>query len=160
MKIEYFRTEAENPQFQELVKLLDAGLAVTDGEDHAFYDQFNKLDGIKYVILAKIGVEAVGCGAIKRFDAESMEVKRMFVLPSNRGKGIAKGILRELENWALELGFKRCVLETGKRQTEAIALYLSCGYQVIPNYGQYIGMENSICFEKQSAGEEYSGLEP
>jgi putative acetyltransferase len=152
MKIEYFRTNAGSPQFQELVKLLDAGLAVTDGEDHAFYDQFNKLDGIKYVILAKIGEETVGCGAIKRFDAESMEVKRMFVLTAHRGKGIAKGILRELENWASELGFKRCVLETGKRQTEAIALYFSCGYQVMPNYGQYIGMENSVCFEKQLAG--------
>lgn len=149
MKIKYFRTDAENPQFRELVKLLDAGLAVTDGEDHAFYDQFNKLDGIKYVILAKIGEEAVGCGAIKRFDDGSMEVKRMFVLTTHRGKGIAKGILRELENWALELGFKRCVLETGKRQTEAIALYFSSGYRVIPNYGQYIGMDNSVCFEKQ-----------
>lgn len=149
MKIEYLRTNAENPQFQELVKLLDAGLAVTDGDDHAFYDQFNKLNGIKYVILAKIGEEAVGCGAIKWFDEGSMEIKRMFVLPSYRGKGIAKGILEELEKWAFELGFGRCVLETGKRQSEAIALYFRCGYHVIPNYGQYIGIDNSVCFGKQ-----------
>jgi GNAT superfamily N-acetyltransferase len=148
MEIEFFRTDAENPQFCELVKLLDAGLAITDGDDHAFYDQFNKLVGIKYVVLAKMAGEALGCGAIKRFDDDSMEVKRMFVQPGHRGKGVAKGILAELEKWAFELGFSRCVLETGKRQTEAIALYLSCGYQVIPNYGQYIGMENSVCFEK------------
>jgi GNAT superfamily N-acetyltransferase len=149
MDIEYLKTNAENPQFRELVKLLDAGLAVTDGEDHAFYDQFNKLDGIKFVVLAKIGEEAVGCGAIKWFDDHSMEVKRMFVQPAHRGKGIAKGILSELEKWSRELGFEHCVLETGKRQAEAVALYFKCGYEVIPNYGQYIGMDNSICFQKK-----------
>lgn len=147
--MEYHRTNAENADFRKLVELLDAGLAVTDGEDHSFYDQFNKLSGIKYVILAKLDGEAVGCGAIKIFDEHRMEVKRMFVHPLYRAKGIAKGILGELEKWTAELGFACCVLETGKRQTEAIALYFGSGYTVIPNYGQYIGMENSVCFEKK-----------
>lgn len=148
MRIEYHRTNAANPEFRKLVALLDAGLAVTDGEDHSFYDQFNKLDGIKYVILAKLDDVAVGCGAIKMFDEKRMEVKRMFVHPLHRGKGIAKGILGELEKWTAELGFGGCVLETGKRQTEAIALYFGSGYAVISNYGQYIGVDNSVCFEK------------
>jgi GNAT superfamily N-acetyltransferase len=77
-----------------------------------------------------------------------MEVKRMYVLPNNRGKGIATTLLWELEKWALELGYMKCVLETGKRQPEAISLYEKSGYQRIPNYGQYKGVENSICFEK------------
>jgi putative acetyltransferase len=57
-------------------------------------------------------------------------------------------VLSELESWAAELGYPKCVLETGKRQPEAIALYEKQGYQRIPNYGQYIGVENSVCFEK------------
>ncbi len=56
--------------------------------------------------------------------------------------------LAELEKWAAELGYNKCVLETGKKQPEAIALYKRSGYKIIPNYGQYIGIENSVCFEK------------
>ena len=93
--------------------------------------------------------EAVTCGAIKEFDSKSMEVKRMFTLPEKRGKGLASKILTELETWTKELGYEKTFLETGKRQTEAIALYNKCGYKVIPNYGQYIGIDNSICFEKK-----------
>jgi putative acetyltransferase len=69
-------------------------------------------------------------------------------LPDNRGKGIAAQILNELEKWAKELNYKKCVLETGHKQPEAIALYKKNGYKQIPNYGQYIGIENSVCFEK------------
>ena len=72
----------------------------------------------------------------------------MFVAENNRGLGIASSILTALEIWARELGFTTCVLETGKKQPEAIALYLKCGYTIISNYGQYEGVENSICFEK------------
>ena len=77
-----------------------------------------------------------------------MEVKRMYTLPEYRGKGLAAMVLSDLEKWASELAYKRCVLETGKRQPEAIKLYEKNGYQVTPNYGQYIGIENSVCFEK------------
>jgi len=73
----------------------------------------------------------------------------MYVYPKSRGKGIATAILNELEKWAFELPFKKCVLETGKRQQEAIELYKKNGYKIIPNYGQYVGIENSICFEKE-----------
>lgn len=78
-----------------------------------------------------------------------MEVKRMYTLPESRGKGIAARILSELEEWAAELAYQRCVLETGKRQLEAIALYRKHGYQVVANYGQYADVENSVCFEKE-----------
>jgi putative acetyltransferase len=61
---------------------------------------------------------------------------------------MASKILKELENWAKELGYSRCVLETGLRQTSAVLLYQKLAYIQIPNYGQYIGVENSVCFEK------------
>ena len=93
--------------------------------------------------------QPIACGAIKEFDSKNMEIKRMYTLPEYRGKGIATQILLELEKWATELCYVRCVLETGKRQPEAIALYKKNGYHEIPNYGQYIGIENSVCFEKQ-----------
>jgi putative acetyltransferase len=142
------RTNSESKDFIDLVKQLDADLAIRDGEDHSFYAQFNKIENIKYAIVAYDNEKPVGCGAIKRYDNDTIEVKRMFVLPANRGKGIAVQILNELEKWAKELNYKKCVLETGQKQPEAIALYKRNGYKQIPNYGQYIGIENSVCFEK------------
>ena len=147
--MEILRVAPDLPDFIELVKELDAGLAISDGEDHAFYDQFNKLDNIKYVMVAYLDGQAVGCGAIKTFDATTMEVKRMYVRPVHRGMGIATKVLAALEAWAAELGNKRCILETGHKQPEAIALYHKCNYQIIENYGQYAGVANSICFEKR-----------
>jgi GNAT superfamily N-acetyltransferase len=146
--IKLLRTDFRNHDFMELVKLLDAGLAVVDGEDHSFYSQFNKIDNIRYVVLAYENEKPSGCGAIKEFGADTMEIKRMYVKPECRRKGIAMKILSELENWARELSFTRCILETGKRQEEAIGLYKKTGYSSIPNYGQYAGVENSVCFEK------------
>ncbi len=142
------RTNSANQNFIELVKHLDADLAIRDGDEHAFYDQFNKIDALKYVVVAFEKERAVGCGAIKKYNGIAMEVKRMFVPPEERGKGIASAVLQELENWSAELGYKKCVLETGVRQPEAISLYMKNGYSVIPNYGQYAGMQNSVCFEK------------
>jgi GNAT superfamily N-acetyltransferase len=77
-----------------------------------------------------------------------MEIKRMYTSPSVRGKGIAGLILTELEKWAAELSYSECILETGKRQPAAIALYSNRGYQKIDNYGPYKNDENSVCFEK------------
>ncbi|WP_138475355.1 GNAT family N-acetyltransferase [Dyadobacter bucti] len=146
--IELVRTDSDNPDFIDLVRQLDAYLAVTDGDDHSFYSQYNKLDKIRHVVLAYDGETPVGCGAIKAFAPDTMEVKRMYVSPEGRNKGIATKLLAELENWAAELSSKRCILETGKRQREAVELYKKNNYQIIPNYGQYAGVENSVCFEK------------
>jgi GNAT superfamily N-acetyltransferase len=143
------RTNSQNLDFISLVRQLDDYLAVTDGDDHAFYDQFNKIHNIKNVVVVYENHLPVGCGAIKQFTEGIMEVKRMFVKYENRGKGIAAKILNELETWATEMGYSKCVLETGKRQVEAVALYKKSGYKIIPNYGQYISMDNSICFQKE-----------
>ncbi|AWI26024.1 GNAT family N-acetyltransferase [Flavobacterium pallidum] len=146
--IKYIRTDSENPDFIDLVCLLDADLAIRDGEDHAFYAQFNKIATLKNVIVAYENHVAVGCGAFKGYTPDIVEVKRMFVPEKLRGKGIASGLLSELEEWVKELGYKGCILETGIKQPEAIALYHKNGYKIIPNFGQYAGIENSVCFEK------------
>lgn len=147
--IKLIRTNSDNQDFQNLVFELDKDLKIRDGDDHSFYAQFNKIDTIKYVVVAYEKGQAVGCGAIKEYSENIMEVKRMFVNPENRGHGIASLILGELENWSLELNFHKCILETGKMQPEAIQLYLKNNYAIIPNFGQYEKVENSVCFEKE-----------
>jgi putative acetyltransferase len=147
--IRIFRTDSSNTDFRNLVKQLDLYLAEKDGDEHSFYDQYNKVDMIKWVVLALDNEIPVGCGAIKEFSDTSVEVKRMFTLPQSRGKGVGSVILNELEKWAGELGYDFTILETGKRQSEAIELYTRRGYTRIPNYGQYIGMSNSVCFCKK-----------
>ena len=143
------RTDSDNQDFIELVKFLDADLAEKDGEEHSFYAQFNKIDKIKYVVVAYENGKPLGCGAIKEYEPQCKEVKRMYVWPESRGKGIATRVLAELERWTAELNYKKCILETGKRQPEAIALYKKNGYTLTANYGQYVGVENSVCFEKE-----------
>lgn len=146
--IQLLRTNSSNKDFIELVRHLDAELAQRDGSEHSFYAQFNSIDHLKNVVVAYQEEIPVACGAIKPFNDDCMEVKRMFTRAENRGKGVAGKVLAELEIWAKELGYQKCVLETGKRQPEAIALYERNGYRRIANYGQYAGIENSVCFEK------------
>ena len=143
------RTDSGNQDFVHLVRNLDAYLAERDGNEHSFYAQFNTIDKIKYVVVAYENRTPVGCGAIKEYTPGIAEVKRMYTTPESRGKGIASKVLAELELWAAELSYKKCLLETGKRQPEAIALYKKNGYQSIQNYGQYANTENSLCFEKE-----------
>ena len=148
------RYNSQNPDFIALVSALDLDLAERDGEEHSFYHQFNSIDGLKHTLVIYNGETPVGCGAIKKFDKESMEIKRMYVIPKFRGKGLASRLLLHLEHWALELGYTCTILETGKRQPEAIALYVKNGYKTIVNYGQYAGITNSICFEKKLNAQE------
>ncbi len=143
------KTDYTNPNFVNLVAELDADLAIRDGDDHPFYNQFNKIDAIQHVLLAFENDKAIGCGCIKPYDDNCIEVKRMFVLPSYRNKGIASVILSQLENWTVQLGTNQCILETGILQHEAIGFYKKNGYQIIENYGQYAGVKNSICFLKK-----------
>ena len=146
--IKIIRTDSDNQDFVDLVRSLDADLAQRDGNEHSFYAQFNKIDKIKYVVVAYENDKPVGCGAIKEFTPSTMEIKRMYTSPENRGKGIASRVLAELETWAVELSYEKCILETGKRQPEAIELYKKNGYKLMANYGQYAQIENSVCFEK------------
>ena len=143
------RTNSENPDFKVLVKKLDAYLAITDGDEHAFYDQFNQIDTIKEVVMAYHNEKPVGCGAIKEYDEVTTEIKRMFSEPKYRGQGVASSVLEELEKWTKELGYSRCILETGIRQKEAVILYQKNAYRLIPNYGQYKEKKDSRCFEKR-----------
>ena len=106
MKI--LRTNSENPDFIKLVKLLDKDLAIRDGEDHAFYAQFNKVDSIKYVVVALENQKPLGCGAIKEFDQHTMEIKRMYTSVESRGKGVASLVLEALEQWVGRIDKKFC----------------------------------------------------
>lgn len=147
MNISFKKTDSNDPDFISLVKELDFYLALKDGEEHNFYAQFNKISNLNYCLVLYEDNIPAGCGAIKPFDADTMEVKRMFVEDKFRRKGYGTGILNELEKWAKDLGYKSTILETGKRQKEALSLY-SKTYDVIPNFKQYIGVENSVCFKK------------
>lgn len=145
---ELLRTDSDNQDFRELVLLLDRELKIRDGEEHSFYAQFNNIDKIRHTVVAFDNGEAVGCGAFKEFSDGVAEIKRMYVREQNRGRGIAQKILFDLEKWALESGFSECILETGLKQPEAIRLYQKSGYEKIRNYGQYAGIENSVCMRK------------
>ena len=142
------RTNSENKDFQKLVFELDKDLAIRNGDSNDFFAQFNKIDLLNNVVIAYVNFSPAGCGAIKEFNNFTMEIKRMYVRNEMRRKGVAVDILNNLENWARELGYKKCVLETGDQMIEAIGLYRKNGYRVIPNYGQYENIESSICFEK------------
>jgi putative acetyltransferase len=142
------RTTSENRDFRELILSLDAELTEMYGEVQEQYSRFNNVDMIGTVVIAYAGGQPVGCGCFRPMESDAAEIKRMFVSPEFRGKGISKLILSELERWASENGFARTVLETGKKQLEAVGLYHRMGYTDIPNYGQYEDDENSICMEK------------
>ena len=148
LMLRLYRTNSDNADFRNLVVLLDQYLAIMDGDEHAFYDQYNKVAAIKEVVVAYKDGKPAGCGAIKAYSNDAAEVKRMYVHPDFRGQGIAKQMLDELEKWAAELGFSECILETGIRQTEAVHLYQNYGYAVTKNYGQYENIANSICMKK------------
>lgn len=142
------RTTSDNADFGKLVAPLDAYLAFLDGDDHAFYAQFNKSNLLKNALVCYDGHLPVGIGAYKEYDAATVEIKRMYTLPEYRGKGVAKAILNELENWAKEEDYSVAILETGHKQVDAIGLYQKLGYHITENFGQYIGVENSVCMKK------------
>lgn len=145
------RTTSDDKDFKSLVVLLDQDLRIRDGDEHSFYAQFNKIDSIRNVVVYYADNLPLGCGAFKQYDDATVEIKRMFVQPDFRGRGIALAILTELENWAAELNYKTGILETGKKQPEAIALYTKANYAIMSNFGQYENVENSLCMSKTIA---------
>ncbi|GGD11132.1 GNAT family N-acetyltransferase [Hyunsoonleella pacifica] len=147
MKI--IRTNSEHSGFVNLVSQLNKYLKTVDGNDHDFYMQYNGIDTLNHVVIVFIKDIPVACGAFKAYSKKSVEIKRMFTLPDYRGQQLASKTLNELEIWAAELGFKTCILETGKRQVEAVNFYKKNSYQIIGNFGPYIDIDNSICFEKE-----------
>ena len=146
------RTDSGNEDFRQLVPILDKELAILDGDDAEYYAQFNKTETIPNVVVAYEDGIPVGCGAIRAYEGNTAEVKRMFVLRTYRRRGIAEKVLHELEAWARELSYSILILETGVVQPEAIALYQKNGYHIIPNYGQYADMPKSVCMQKTIQG--------
>jgi ribosomal protein S18 acetylase RimI-like enzyme len=110
----------------------------------------------RFVIVLEDG-EPVACGAIRRHDATTAEIKRMWVRPEARGRGLARFVLRELESTAASRGYRSVVLETGLRQPEALALYESHGYRTIPSYGFYKESALSVCYRKELTAERTAG---
>jgi len=108
-------------------------------------------DGV-FLVLREDDGRAIGCGGIARFDAVRGEVKRMYVVPEARGRGLGRRLLEELEAQARELGYTSVVLETGDRQPEALGLYASAGFERIPCYPPYDSRALSLCFEKRLEG--------
>ncbi len=149
--LQFVRTDSTDPGFATLIQRLDHDLHARYGAEQALFTPHNQLDKIRHVVVAYEGDTAVGCGAIRPFSDDEgglIEVKRMYVDPTRRGQGIATMVLAFLEAWARDLGYTKCVLETGNKQPEAIALYQKSGYTPIPNYGPYAVIESSVCFEK------------
>lgn len=147
--IAIIRGTSDHNDFRQLIQLLDNDLNTRYGTLQAMYDQYNVMESTESVVLAYIDQFPVACGGFKVHDDETVEIKRMYVKPAYRGRGIASRILVELEGWAMELGYSRSLLETGKKQAEAIGLYQKNGYRQIENFGPYREQPGSVCFEKK-----------
>ncbi|WNV89962.1 GNAT family N-acetyltransferase [Umezawaea sp. Da 62-37] len=109
-----------------------------------------------YFVVGYLDGVPVACGGWRAHDGEpesplvagDAEIKRMYVVDSARGRGLARAVLADLERSALAAGRTRMVLETGAVQPEAIALYGSSGYERMPNFGTYREHPDSLCFAK------------
>lgn len=149
--MELIRTNNADKYFVELTGRLDAELRDRYGAKQADYDQHNRIDPITTALVGFAGTTPIACGCFKPFDRRTVEIKRMFVRRDYRRQGLSTDVLRNLEKWAVELGFSRAVLETGLGQPEAIGLYKKCGYRVIDNYGPYADLPDSVCLAKKLA---------
>ncbi|WP_034062258.1 GNAT family N-acetyltransferase [Lacinutrix jangbogonensis] len=145
--IEIIRTNSQNLEFKRLVQLLNSDLAKRDGKTHPL-SQFNTITNLKYVVLVLKKDKAIGCGAISKYDLNSMEIKRMYVSPEVRGQRIGENILSELENWSRELGSIKCILFMGSKQPQASKLYERNGYCLIKKYGKLKDIPDSLCLAK------------
>jgi len=141
------KTTSDDLDFKYLTQLFDDYLVDIDGDEKDFFAFYNQVY-IQNVLICYDNEVAIGCGAFKEYELKVAEIKRMFVLPEQRGKGIATSILNQLEFWAAASGYNSCILETSIRLESAIALYKKMGYEISPNYGQYIGVESSVCMRK------------
>lgn len=148
-QIKIIKTTNENPDFVKLIKALDTSLWETYPELKEDYWGNNIIEFNPNVVLVYHNEEAVACGCFKKYDKDTIEIKRMFVTNAMRGKGVAQQMLAVLELWAKDLGFTISVLETLYKQTAAIQMYQKVGYSIVDNYEPYVGLPNSICMRKQ-----------
>src|ERR1700736_1506381 len=135
-----------------LITVLNAELSrqyPEEGATHFRLDAHEVVEGRGAFLIAYAGGKAVGCGAVRLLDGETAEIKRMFVIPDARGRGISKQILLGLESEGRRLGARKLVLETGERQVEAMALYRRGGFERIPAFGEYVDSPLSVCMAKE-----------
>lgn len=151
IELEFKNTDGDNPDFAKLCDRLEASLdeLVGNAFQRCQYEQYNQRDSIHDVIIAYCKGEPVACGAFKRYDEDHAELKRIYTEPSYRNRGLGAELIRRLEAKAKIEGYKWCILETGKPLEAACHVYIKFGYKVIPNYGQYACMPNSICMERK-----------
>ncbi|MFV8341171.1 GNAT family N-acetyltransferase [Flavobacterium sp. XS2P39] len=147
--IKVSKTNSENKDFVTLIAALDKSLWERYPALKANYWGNNVIELNPNVIVVYLDNKAVACGCFKKYDTNTIELKRMFVSPEVRGMGLAKKVIHELELWAGALGFSFSILETLYKQKEAISLYQKAGYSIVANYDPYVGLENSICMKKQ-----------
>ena len=148
MSLKILKTDSKNNDFIKLIKLLDDDLNERYGELQKQYSKHNKVDYIKDVVIIYKDEAPVACGAFKEHNINIIELKRIFVIKENRRQGLSKLIIKELEELAINSGYKHILLETGIKQHEAINMYRNTGYDVIQNYKPYIGNINSVCMKK------------
>jgi putative acetyltransferase len=146
--LQIVRTNSDNPDFQMLTGQLDVTLCAIYGTKQEDYEEYNRIVGLQTVVLAYKDAVPVGCGCFKTVNADTIEIKRMYVLPEHRGQGIASRMLYELETWAIELNYTYSALETGKGQPVAIDLYQRCGYTITSNDRPYAETDHSVCMMK------------
>jgi putative acetyltransferase len=142
----------ESADASRLIAALDEHLASRYSPDQRFGPNLKPQHlaaGLGTFVVARADGRAIGCGALRKLDETTAEVKRMYVEPELRGQGVAKEILDNLEATAHELGVHRLVLETGIYQAEAIRLYRRAGYRPIRCWGEYSESLTSVCFEKK-----------
>jgi GNAT superfamily N-acetyltransferase len=152
MKVTVEAEPFDSEDARRLVEALDAHLAGRYSPDQRFGPNLKPqhlAPGLGMFLVARTDGRAIGCGAVRRLDEETFEVKRMYVEPTARGLGAAKQILNRLEVDAAALGARRFVLETGIHQAEAIGLYRQAGYRRVDCWGEYLTSETSVCFEKR-----------
>jgi putative acetyltransferase len=149
----------DSPVALELIAALNAELS----RDYPPSQRFHSLaadevaEGAGAFLVAWLGGAPAGCGAVRMLPADGplggavAELKRMYVVPAARGRGLSRAILSDLETRAMALGATRVVLETGDKALAALALYRSAGYARIPPFGAYAASPSSICFEKRLA---------
>lgn len=148
MSLKILYTDSTNIDFIRLIKLLDDDLNQRYGELQNQYDKHNKVDYINDVVIIYNDEVPVACGAFKEHNIDAIELKRIFVTKENRRQGLSKLIISELEKLGRNKGYKYALLETGRKQHEAINLYRNTGYKIIENYDPYKGNSNSVCMEK------------
>lgn len=148
--MDFHRTDGKDKDFIENCRLLDMDLDRRVGKKikRDKYRKYNQLDEIKEAIVVYEGEKVIGGGAIRRYDDENIELKRVFVHTEYQGRGIGSRLVSLLIEWAMELGYQRMILETGELLTESCAVYKKLGFKVIPNYGPYVGMPESLCMAR------------